>query len=199
MGGAGLKAFPCAGARLRFALGITGTPGTGKKTVAALLAKRRGLEVVDIASALRAHGLVGEEGEVDVKAVRPLILMLADENKIITGHLLPYVLGRGEVRRVAVLRCHPFELLARLRARGYHATKVKENVLSEALDIIYYDALRAFGRGRVAQFDTTKKTPEQVADELEAWLDGGAAPTWAPSWLDELGPESVIGLASGSR
>jgi adenylate kinase len=184
-------------AALAFALGVTGTPGTGKKSVARLLAKRRGLELLDIASALRAHGLVEEGGEVDVEAARPVILMMADQGRIVTGHLLPYILRKGEVKRVAVLRCHPYVLIERLRDRGYGAKKVEQNVLAEALDLIYYDAVRAFGRRRVAQFDTTHKAPEQVADEIEAWLERRAAPSPPPSWLDELGPEGVLGLGSG--
>ncbi|MDQ5877211.1 MAG: shikimate kinase, partial [Thermoproteota archaeon] len=44
--------------------------------------------------------------------------------------------------------------------------KVRENVASEILGTSLYDSLKTFGKRKVAEFDTTGKSPEETADEI---------------------------------
>ena len=66
----------------------------------------------------------------------------------------------------AVLRRSPYALQETLEARGYTYSKVLENVSSEILGVSMYDAIKAFGKPKVAEFDTTGRTPEQTASEI---------------------------------
>jgi adenylate kinase len=66
----------------------------------------------------------------------------------------------------AVLRRSPYSLQETLESRGYSYSKVLENVSSEILGVSMYDAIKAFGKTKVAEFDTTGKTPEQTASEV---------------------------------
>jgi adenylate kinase len=71
---------------------------------------------------------------------------------------------------VAVLRRSPYELEKTLKKRGYSVDKVRENVASEILGTSLYDSLKTFGKRKVAEFDTTGKSPEETVDEILAAL-----------------------------
>jgi adenylate kinase len=43
---------------------------------------------------------------------------------------------------------------------------VRENSASEVLGVSMYDAIKAFGSRRVAEFDTTGKKPDDTAREI---------------------------------
>jgi broad-specificity NMP kinase len=86
---------------------------------------------------------------------------------VLVGHLA----HRLPVRDAIVLRCHPVELLARLRGarRGVRRERT-ENVLAEATDVVLLEAL-SLGR-RLWEIDTTGRTVEDVAREVDRLLRG---------------------------
>ncbi|MEM4311289.1 MAG: adenylate kinase family protein [Nitrososphaerales archaeon] len=152
---------------VRILIGITGTPGTGKKSVGRILAKELDYEFLDINSL--AKGEKDEKGELilDLKALRKdLNLYLKDKRAIVVGHLLPYVLAKKGVRLIVVLRCAPYELEERLKKRSYSYEKIKENVTSEILGIILYDAFKKFGKSKICEIDTTNRKEEEVVKEI---------------------------------
>ncbi len=108
----------------------------------------------------------GEDFVVDIQKLRRIIDKLKLAHTVFTGHLIPQILRRREVELVAVLRCSPDELEKRLQKRGYSAKKVRENVLSEILDICMVDALRRFGSDKVGEFDTTSRKPVNIAKAI---------------------------------
>jgi adenylate kinase len=69
-----------------------------------------------------------------------------------------------------VLRRSPYELEKTLKKRGYSVDKVRENVASEILGTSLHDSVKTFGKRKVAEFDTTDKTPKETADEILASL-----------------------------
>jgi len=162
-------------------IALTGTPGTGKSSVARRLSPRRTVEVADLA---RAWGLARARGgsvEVDlpalVRAARaPGSLAEVD---VVVGHLAHFL----PLRDVVVLRCHPLELDQRLRRspRG-GARERRENVVAEATDLVRWEAV---GRGRrVCQIDTSGRTVASVARDVVRF-EGSRAPGPAPriDWL----------------
>ena len=84
------------------------------------------------------------------------------------AHLLP-------VRDVVVLRCHPVELLARLRAahRGSERER-REHTLAEATDVILLEATRL--RRRIWEVDTTGRPVAEVAREVDRIVRDRTAP-----------------------
>lgn len=157
-------------------LALTGTPGTGKTTVTAEL-RRRGHEVHDV-HALVEGGLSlyrDEDRNSLVADIDGLRDALRDVDGILEGHLSHLL----DVDTCVVLRCHPDELGRRGRNR--------ENQEAEALDAVLIDAVEHCDD--VHEIDTTDRTPEQVADLVEAIMrsEENCPPgrvDWTP-WLME--------------
>jgi len=165
---------------------LTGTPGTGKSSVAAEL-ERRGYFIVHLDRLAEERKLVtGYDAvrgtkEVDVEALDREVRVQAKVGFLVShySHLL-------SVNLATVLRCHPRVLADRLRARGWPEAKVRENVEAEAIDAITQEAA-----GRlpfVYEIDTTSATPEAVAGVVLEILQGkvaGREPGHV-DWSDEV-------------
>ena len=155
---------------------ITGNPGVGKHTSAKIIAEKIDAEIIDINNVAIDNNAIGKNTElgfeVDVKRLVRLLekLLKIKGNLVIVGHLAPYVLKPSGISLVAVLRRSPYELEKTLKKRGYSVNKVRENVASEILGTSLYDSLKTFGKRKVAEFDTTGKTPDETADEILAAL-----------------------------
>ena len=140
-------------------IALTGTPGTGKTSVAALLPYR----LIDINAIVKGGlnlGIDLERGclEADMEGLEmKLAEMDTDELTILEGHFSHYFADVA-----VVLRLVPSELRKRLEARGYSEAKIKENLESEALDVILIEAVEFCNR--VSEIDTTGKTPREVSD-----------------------------------
>ncbi|HEY7733345.1 MAG TPA: AAA family ATPase [Nitrososphaera sp.] len=162
----------------KFRLVITGNPGVGKHTSARLVAKKTVAEIIDINSIAIEEGAIlkktGRGLDVDVKRLTGQLgrLLRSKDDLVIVGHLAPYVLKPAGIDMAAVLRRSPYELQKTLEGRQYDYSKVRENVSSEILGVSFYDSVKAFGKRKVAEFDTTGRTPEQTADEIVATLRG---------------------------
>ncbi len=167
---------------MRF-VGICGTPGTGKKTIAPLVAGLMNLPAISINS-LVPKG----ESEVDTDRVRTELLKTAPPRAVLFGHLLPHVLKRPEAGIVAVLRCEPSVLRERLSRRGYPEEKVNENVEAELIGVLLYECVRRFGVRVVREYDTTSTSPEEVARRIA--MDARPARATrrkarkVPNWID---------------
>lgn len=162
---------------------LTGSPGTGKKTVLPYLErslKSRTLNLNQLAASDAAVTRSG--GLVDTRRLRSKLLKLDLSNTIVFGHLAPHVLQKEEPSFVAVLRCEPSELKKRLQARGYPAGKVTENVESELIGVVLDECLRAFGDSAVHEYDTTHHDPEPVASLIARDLADGSP--HAGPWID---------------
>jgi adenylate kinase len=152
---------------------ITGNPGVGKHTSAKIIAEMINAEIIDINQVAIDNNATGKKTDlgldVDVKRLIRLLEKLLKTKKrdvVIVGHLAPYVLKPAGISLVAVLRRSPYELEKTLKKRGYSVDKVRENVASEILGTSLYDSLKTFGKRKVAEFDTTGKSPEETADEI---------------------------------
>jgi len=160
--------------KLRFV--ITGNPGVGKHTIAKIIAEKINADIIDINDVAIDNNATGKKTDlgldVDVKILVRLLekQLKAERDLVIVGHLAPYVLKPVGISLVAVLRRSPYELEKTLKKRGYSVDKVRENVASEILGTSLYDSLQTFGKRKVAEFDTTGKTPKETTDEILAAL-----------------------------
>ena len=180
---------------------LTGTPGTGKTTAA----ERLPYEVVHLNEVVTDEELWTERDDerdslvVDVDALREWVdehvggagetdenddtsdatddgdaADASDDAVIVLESHLAHLL---DADRVVVLRCRPDVLESRLRERGESDAKAQENAESEALDVVLSESVREHGEERVYEIDTTERTPEDVAAEIEAVVDGDREPS----------------------
>lgn len=150
-------------------IGITGTPGTGKKTIAPLVASRLGLPCSSLNEIAESFGLVsGKEGdlEADTEALRRKVTARRMGPSLVYGHLLPYVIAKSSISSAIVLRCEPSVLKRRLLSRGYLPERVVQNVEAELIGLIASDAYSAYGRKKTAEFDTTGTNPGGAAESI---------------------------------
>ncbi len=155
---------------------ITGNPGVGKHTSAKLVAEKLGAEIIDINRLAIDNNAIAKKTskglDVDIKKLKRLLAKSLKEKKgedlVIVGHLAPYVLKPfiDDINMVAVLRRSPYELEKTFESRKYTKEKSRENAASEILGVSLYDSTKTFGKRKIAEFDTTNKTPEQTANEV---------------------------------
>jgi len=175
-------------------IALTGTPGTGKSTVTAILPYR----VVDINALVKGGlnlGIDSERGclEADMEGLERRLDELDrmgdmdDRDRtdganitIIEGHISHYFTDSA-----IVLRLDPKELKKRLLARGYSEKKIRENLEAEALDVILIEAVEFCDR--VDEIDTTGHTPTEVADLVVGIIQGKIRqPPGQVSWLGDF-------------
>lgn len=143
---------------------ITGTPCTGKSTVADILGKKLKLPAVHVTELIK-KGKLGtkKSGEIEVGLLK-LEKTLAKQTGILESHLLCEFSLPNAI--VFVLRCDPRALEKRMKKRGYSKQKIRENLECEALDYCTIKAEQKYRRAKVLDVDATKRTPKQTADKI---------------------------------
>jgi len=151
-------------------IALTGTPGTGKTSVANKLAlKYKIMELGEFKEARVQYDEARNTYIVDLDYLRRKVEELENsEIVIIVGHYAHEM----PVDIVIVLRCHPDELRRRLAARNYSEFKIMENVEAEAMGIITEEALAHYSEHNVYEIDTTDKIPAEVASAVEDIISG---------------------------
>ncbi|QSG12654.1 Broad-specificity NMP kinase [Halapricum desulfuricans] len=154
---------------------VTGTPGTGKTTATDLLVSD--FEVIHLNEVIRERDLTtGRDDERDtlITDLDAVASWLDDrEDVVVESHLA----HEFDADRVIVLRCAPEVIERRLRERGESAESARENAESEALDVILGHAVQNHGEDSVYEIDTTDRTPESVAAEIDAVIAGEREPS----------------------
>lgn len=178
---------------MRAVIAVTGTPGTGKTAVSKLLAKRLNAELLDLNRLIieKRFYHVDREG-VKVAHLKPLRQEVSKRLRntrgpVVIDGLLSHLLGKKLITRVVVLRTHPKVLKRRLMRRGYSGKKLQDNLESEALDIILWEAVKEHGEKKVIEIDTTGKRPSRVVNMVLKALKGKLSlRPGRISWLEEF-------------
>ena len=172
-----------------YRLALSGTPGTGKSTIAGLLSSH-GMSVSKIEDLAQQAGALEEVDATD--GAHPvdmdILLQFIDENwrkkpsesKIIDGHLshnLP-------VNAVVVLRCEPEIIRQRLNERGYPKPKVEANVEWELLGGAWNEKEND---APWFELDTSKDGPEVIVANILSWISDGFKPTSPEDVIDWVG------------
>lgn len=141
---------------------ITGSPGTGKSSVADMLRRKLKIRIIHINDYVKKNDLViGKQNDSLVVNMNLLKKMLNKEGGIIEGHLACEFKLSGAF--VIVLRCDPKVLIRRLKSRGYTEKKIKDNLEAEALDYCTQHAEENYKK--VFEIDTTKRTISESVGE----------------------------------
>lgn len=158
-----------------FVIALTGTPGTGKSTAARLLAKRTGWKYVDLNREIVRNRLYSGYDRkrksyiTDMRRVTIFVrsLIRGETPVIIDGHL-SHDLSKEIVDKVVVLRCRPEVLRKRLERKRWPKAKVDENVETEMIGLIAWEARKK--HANVIELDTTKLSPLTIAIRIEKAL-----------------------------
>ncbi len=166
-------------------IALTGTPGTGKSTVARLLSAS-GYSIISVEELAAAAGALDEIDKTDNARPVDIELLLSYLNKswkslpqepvIIDGHLSHHL----PTDAVVVLRCEPEILRSRLEQRDYSEKKIIGNVEWEILGGAWNEKEN---NSPWMEFNTTKNSVEEVVDDIIKWISDGFKP---------MSPEAVI-------
>lgn len=151
---------------------VSGTPGTGKSTLAEAL-RRNGYRVIDVGDFARERGIVkGRDPkrkslEVDVNELdTALIGEQCSGTVFYIGHLSHLLTTDLTI----VLRCNPTVLRKRLKKRKWSDRKIRENIEAEACDVILIEALER--SNEVFEIDTTDRSAKEVETAVDDILAG---------------------------
>lgn len=165
-------------------VGITGTPGTGKSTVAKILAKKLGLPLFNLSRLIRERGLYSsfdekrDAYEVDPEKLREFFEKR--EDFIAEGLVAHYI----PVDYLVILRAEPDIVRERLVERPYTRDKVEENVEAERFAVIATEALENPLFKKVIHIDTSRREPEEVARLIERAIREGEELFEEVDWLE---------------
>ncbi len=162
-------------------IGVTGTPGTGKSTVSSHLDGK----IVDIRDYLeeKSLGEVNENGEIEVdieELMKNAPEEPVDNNLILEGHMAHFL----DLDYCIVLRCRPDVLRERLEERDYSDEKIRENVESEAMDVILSQTVQS--QKKVFEVDTTEKSVEEVVEEIRSAIENKEVKYGVVDWTEFL-------------
>lgn len=150
---------------------MTGTPGTGKSTVANALALK-GWKVLEINDLAKKHGLLRAKDalrdsyELDPEDLQDALTDEGFSDGVLVGHLAHLL----ETDMIIVLRCHPDILAKRLAGRGWPEAKIRENASAEALDVILSESVEA--DVPVYEINTSEMTLDQTTEATLSILAG---------------------------
>ncbi|GMM55432.1 nucleoside-triphosphatase [Maudiozyma humilis] len=156
---------------------ITGTPGCGKSTTCELLQRQLpGYKYYNISDFAKEHNCYDgyDEGRkshiVDEdKLLDELEPLLCSGGSIVDWHVND-VFPERLIDLVVVLRCDNSVLYDRLQGRGYHDSKVQENLDAEIMGVLLQDALDSYAQEIVVELQSNDtKEMEANVDRIVAW------------------------------
>lgn len=173
-------------------IAVSGTPGTGKTSFAKTLAEKLDVKIIDLNEVIEKSGIyeINSNGTrlVDPEDLREEFkkIHLPDENVVVDG-LLSHLLPPDQITQVVVLRTHPETLQRRLKKRNYSGKKLQDNLESEALGVILWEAIDVHGKSNVYEIDTTEiEVSEAVEMFIEAIKKRRSLEPGKIDWLEEF-------------
>lgn len=181
---------------------ISGTPGIGKTSVAKILAKKMNASYISLSVLVKEKKVrsiydkkrktcavsvsdLQEAASRKIKKSRKNII----KNVIIDGHLSHLL--KADV--AVILRCNPAELRKRMAKKRWSEAKMRENLIAEILGAASIEAMEKYGKSKVVEIDTSKKTPAEAAALIEEILNNHArrkkyAPRidWTEKYMKDL-------------
>ena len=178
-------------------IGITGTPGTGKKTISLELAKKLNFQHINLNDYAIKNKLTKNNKTDHIiydlnLFTKKIKKSIENENFIISGHLLPDIISKKDVDIIFILRCSPLILLKRYKKRHYNEQKIRDNIISEAIGIIQYESMIKFGKKKVIEINVTNKNVKRLVEELILIINNKQKIIQKIDWLDMMTTEKIL-------
>lgn len=140
---------------------ITGTPGTGKSTIMKRLCEL-GYNCAEVAEIAEGCVIGIENGEkiIDTDCMRYIAF-----DGIVVGHLSHHM----KCDSVIVIRSHLKDIEKRLESRNYSMKKIMDNVESEAIDLIGYEA-EMLHKGQV--YEVMNEVMDETVNKVTGIIEG---------------------------
>eukprot|EP00668_Euglena_longa_P015024 GGOE01019071.1.p2 GENE.GGOE01019071.1~~GGOE01019071.1.p2 ORF type:complete len:182 (-),score=72.89 GGOE01019071.1:567-1091(-) len=147
---------------------VTGTPGVGKTTFAAMLAEETSFTHVNVGDLIKERGLHdGWNADFDCfdlnedKVCDEMEPMMVEGRKIVDFHTCDFFPERW-FHLVVVLRASTTQIYDRLTARGYSEKKRTENVEAEIMNVVIDEAREGY------RAEVVLELPSNTTEEMEA-------------------------------
>lgn len=156
---------------------ITGTPGTGKTTMAELISIATGLLHLNVSDLISAKKLVSEwDGELDTWVLDEDKLLDALEDDMERGGMvLDYhgvdLFPQDWFDLVVVLTTDNTILYSRLEDRSYSDHKIQENVTAEIMQVILLEATDHFQDKVIQMTSDTLMDMDENCEKVLKWID----------------------------
>lgn len=167
---------------------VTGTPGTGKSTMAqALVAAAPALRTVDVSALVKDKGLhSGWDAEyesyvVDEDQVCDELEDAMEAGGVVVDYHGADLFPERWFDLCLVLRTDNSTLYGRLEARGYAAKKITENVEAEIMQVILDETREAYAAEVIVEL------PSNSIEDIESNV--GRATAWMQSWAAQRDKE----------
>lgn len=157
----------------KFVIAISGTPGTGKSTLAKLFEKE-GFSRLDVHKHYKEISTAYNRSkmcyDVDLKKFKSLVKKnIKEHKKLVVDSHISHLLPRKWVDLCIVLTCSNLKKLKkRLEKRKYSKKKVRENIDAEIFHICLVEAEEK--KYNVKSFDTSKTTAKKVFAKVKRLL-----------------------------
>lgn len=157
---------------MKKAILVTGTPGTGKTSIAKGIAEYYDYEYILISGHKDyVSEIVKGVKLIDVDKMIKWIKERQERSEkviIIDSHLSHYY-PKELTRMCFVTRCDPAELRMRLKKREYNNKKIRINLEAEAMDLILQEAIKE--EHRIHEINTTHRSTKSSMQEAISVLE----------------------------
>ncbi|KZV12057.1 FAP7 [Saccharomyces cerevisiae] len=176
---------------------VTGTPGCGKSSTCELLKyKLKDYKYYNISDFAKDNDCFegydeGRKSHIvdEDKLLDMLEPLLRQGNSIVDWHVND-VFPERLIDLVVVLRCDNSNLYSRLHARGYHDSKIEENLDAEIMGIVKQDAVESYEPHIVVELQSDTK--EDMVSNVSRIV------AWEKMWLEQH-PDGVTNEYQGPR
>ncbi|MFA5763470.1 MAG: AAA family ATPase [archaeon] len=149
---------------------VTGTPGTGKTTLAKNLAKKLNLTVINEKDfALKnSLGAFNDENELEIPLEefekKANAFLKKNDNIIFEGHVLCET--KLNVDKVILIKMDPEQLEMRLEQRSYSPEKIMDNVFCEGIEYSKKHLLKNYAKKDIIEVISASSSKTTLANVL---------------------------------
>lgn len=144
---------------------LTGTPGSGKTTVAGIL-RNRGYKIANVLDLKEVWDCISGE-EVDIDCVRDVIERCPSPPDILEGHYSHLL----QCSYVIIIERDEASIERELEKRGYARMKIQENLDAQRSDLFYTESLDYLPRGRIFRVRSTEGDIQKTVSHVMGILD----------------------------